>query len=98
LLTKKEFTAEKKSAIYLSLGLNKDTKATEEAFSPQRTSSISKHEISLLIFIFTNNFCPSGSGFRIRILNADPDPATQLNVDPDPKPCMLHIFNICRSQ
>jgi hypothetical protein len=35
---------------------------------------------------------------RIRILNADPDPATKLNVDPDPKPCILHIFNICRSQ
>jgi hypothetical protein len=29
---------------------------------------------------------PSWIRIRIRNLNADPDPATQINADPDPKP------------
>jgi hypothetical protein len=53
-------TAEKKNlifgskiAIYLPLGLHKDVQDTEEAFNPKkRTSSSSKHEISLLFLFF----------------------------------------------
>jgi hypothetical protein len=32
------------------------------------------------------------SWIRIRNLNADPDPATQINADPDPKPCCKDYF------
>ena len=63
----------------------KDAQSTGEAFSPQkRTSITSKHENSVLFFYFCGSFLPSW--IRIRNLNADPDPATQINADPDPKP------------
>jgi hypothetical protein len=79
LMTKslKKFTAEKKNYIfffdqklkftlYLSLGLHlKDVQVTEEAFSPQkRTSSTSKHEISLFFLLFGSFLL---SWMRIRI-------------------------------
>jgi hypothetical protein len=56
-----------------SLGPIKDARATEAAFSPQkRTSSISKHEISLLFLFLWVIFT---------LLDPDPDPATQINAD-----------------
>ena len=59
----------------------KDAQATGEAFSPQkRTSSTSKHENSVLFSIFVGKFLPSW--IRIRNLNADPDPANQINAGP----------------
>ncbi len=54
-----------KNAIYLFLGhfKFKDAQATGEAFSPQkRTSSNSKHEISLLFSFVVGHFCPPESG------------------------------------
>jgi hypothetical protein len=54
----------------------KDALATGEAFSSQkRTSSNSKHKISLLFLLFVGNF---------PLLDPDPDPATQINADPQP--------------
>jgi hypothetical protein len=42
----------------------KTTKATGEAFNPQKKpSSTSKHENSLLFYIFVGHFCPPGSGY-----------------------------------
>jgi len=56
-----------------------------ENFSPQkRTSSTLKHENSILFFYICGSFFPSW--IRIRIQNADPDPATEINADPDPQP------------
>jgi hypothetical protein len=80
----KKFTAVKvffiyfgsKIAIYLSLGLHKGHTSyrRREVFSPQkRTSSISKHENSLLFSIFVVIFA---------LLDPDPDPAAQINADP----------------
>jgi hypothetical protein len=69
----KKFTAEKnldffksKIAIYLSLGLLKDVRATGEAFVPRkRTSSISKLELSSLLWVI------------LALLDPDPDPYSQ---------------------
>ncbi len=56
-----------------------EAQATGEAFRPQkRTSRTTKREISLLFSIFVGHFV---------LLDANPDPATQINVDPDPKSC-----------
>ncbi len=53
---------------------------TKEAFSSQkRTSSTSKHEISLLFSTFVGHFCPPGSG------STDPIESGS-NWDPDPQP------------
>ncbi len=73
---KKPFLYLKKTTNYLSLGLHKGVKATEEAYSPQkRTSSTSKHDISLFFSIFVGQFCPPGSGYGSTLLrNPDPDP------------------------
>jgi hypothetical protein len=61
----------------------KDAQATGEAFSPQkRISRTSKHDNSGTFFYFSGSFLPSW--IRIRNLNADPDPATQINADPQP--------------
>jgi hypothetical protein len=70
-----------KNCHLLILGLHKGRPATD-AFSPQKTtSSTSKHENSVLFSIFVGHFCPPGSGSGSN-LNADPDPATQINADP----------------
>jgi hypothetical protein len=60
--------------------------ATGEAFrSQKRTSSTVLKNMKILdFFLFLWAFLPSW--IRIRNLNADPDPATQINADPDPKP------------
>jgi hypothetical protein len=45
------------------LASKKEVQATEEVISPQkRTSSTSKHEISLFFSIFVGHFCPPGPG------------------------------------
>ncbi len=51
-----------------------DAQATGEAFSPQKNMKI------LDFFYFCGSFLPAW--IRIRNLNADPDPATQINADP----------------
>ncbi len=52
----------------------KDVQVTKEAFSSQKRTSISsKHEISQFFSTFVGNFCPPGSGFRIRIRIHWPD-------------------------
>ncbi len=57
----------------------KDTQATRKSFSPQqRTSSPSKHEISLFFLFFLGNFCPHESGSGFRTPDPDPDPLTCL--------------------
>jgi hypothetical protein len=54
----------------------KDVQTAGEAFSPpKRTSSISKHEIVSLFYIFVGHFCPPGSGPTK--ISADPDPDLQ---------------------
>jgi hypothetical protein len=70
----KDLLPRSKIAIYLSLASLKDAQATGNAFSLQRTSSISKHE---LFSIFVGHFA---------LLAPNPDPATQINADPGPKP------------
>jgi hypothetical protein len=45
----------------------------------------------LYFFYFCGPFLPSW--IRIRNLNADPGPATQINADPDPKPCFFELFS-----
>jgi hypothetical protein len=69
-----------KTAIYLSLGLNKErVQVREEAFrSQKRPSNTSKHELLTIFFYFCGSFLPSW--IRIRI--PDPDPLTRLNPDP----------------
>jgi len=53
----------------------KKVQVTEEAFSSQRPSNTSKHELFKKNSTFVGHFCPpgSGSGFRIRIRIHWPD-------------------------
>jgi len=76
-----KFTAEQKIKYFFDQKLQftypkasiKKVQATEEAFSHQkRTSSNSKHEISIFLYIFVVLKLPSW----IRIPNPDPDPLT----------------------
>jgi hypothetical protein len=64
-----------------------DAQATGEAFRSQKiTSSTSKPEISFPVFYFCGAVLPSCIRIRFHILNADPDPETQIIAYPDPKP------------
>jgi hypothetical protein len=47
------------------------------------------------ILYFFLSFLSSWIPIRIRNLNADPDPATQITADPDPKPWVLHLQVMC---
>jgi hypothetical protein len=61
--------------------------AAGEAFSPQkRTSSTSKHELSLLFFYICGSFLPTWIRIRIQQLKL-----MRIHVDPDPDspPCRL---------
>jgi hypothetical protein len=62
-----------KIAIYLSLGLYKGRPSYRRSLQPsKRTSSNSKHEISLPYFLWV----------IFALLDPDPDPATQIIADP----------------
>ncbi len=77
-----------KIAIYLSLGLHKGRPSYRRSLQPSKENIQHFKTWKLCIFFyFYGSFLPSW--IRIRNLNADPDPATQINADPDPKPCHL---------
>ncbi len=62
-----------KIAIYLSLGLQKDVQATEEAFSPQKRHPALQNLKCLNFYIFVDPDSESGSWIRIRIRIHWPD-------------------------
>ncbi len=84
-----------KTTICLSLGLHKGRPSYRRSLQPSKENiQYWKTWKFWIFFSFCGSFLPSWIRIRIHNLNADPDPATQINADPcgsgygsDPKPC-----------
>ncbi len=71
-----------KMAIYLSLDLHKGCTSYRRSLQPSKENI--QHFKTWKFFTFFHicgSFLPSGIRVRIRIQNADPEPATQINAD-----------------
>jgi hypothetical protein len=80
---------EQKLLFFLSLGLHKGRPSYRRSLQPSKENIqyLKPWKFWTFKFYFCVSFLPSW--IRIRNLNADPDPTTQINADPDPKPWVL---------
>jgi hypothetical protein len=76
--------------------LQRTSKLQEKPSAFKRKHSAIQNMNFIYFFFFRGSFFPSWIRIRIRILNADPDPATLINADPDPQPwerqCAWSLF------